>query len=282
MQELSDALAVAVDLAHQAGALLRQIYEQGPKQVQAKQTAVDLVTEADLASQKLLVAGLQAAFPGHAIVAEEAPAALPAAGAFWAVDPLDGTTNFAHGYPVFSVTLALLVDRVPLLGVTYDPLRDDLYWALQSQGAWRNGRRLQVSATSDLGQSLLATGFHYDRATNPDNNLAEFSYFVPRTRGVRRAGSAALDLAAVACGWLDGFWEKGLNVWDVAAGVLLIREAGGQVMTYDGRPWQATDRNILVSNGVDAMREAFVSGLAAARKNAELGTLNDGSEGTLS
>jgi myo-inositol-1(or 4)-monophosphatase len=182
------------------------------------------------------------------------------------VDPLDGTTNFAHGFPVFSVSLALLVDGEPVLGAICDPLRDDLYWAQRGQGAWRNGQRLRVSTTADLGSSLLATGFAYDRATNPDNNLAEFSYFMPRTRGVRRAGSAVLDMAWLASGWLDGYWERGTQVWDAAAGALLVREAGGLVTTYGGRPWQVSDRNVLASNGVESMHAALRDGLAVARQ----------------
>jgi myo-inositol-1(or 4)-monophosphatase len=212
----------------------------------------------------LITAGLRRHFPGHAIFGEETGEALPAAGPVWVVDPLDGTTNFAHGYPVFSVTLALLVDGRPELGVTYDPLRDDLFWAQRGQGAWRGQRRLQVSTTAELGASLLATGFAYDRASNADNNLAEFSHFVPRTRGVRRGGSAALDIAWVAAGWLDGYWERGIQVWDMAAGVLLVSEAGGMVTAYSGRPWQPPDRNVVAANNV--LHGALVQGLHTARQ----------------
>ena len=135
---------------------------------------------------------------------EESSRDLPERGPVWVVDPLDGTTNFAHGYPVFSVTLALLIDREIELGVVYDPLRDETFWAQRGQGAWRNGSRMQVSTTAELGRSLLATGFAYDRASNPDNNLAEFSHFMPKTRGVRRAGSAALEsLLRPLAGWTD-------------------------------------------------------------------------------
>lgn len=256
-------LSTAISLAHQAGELLRQGHARGVDVVATKQSAVDLVTEVDLASEKLICDSLRARFPDHAILSEETGMALPSSGPVWVVDPLDGTTNYAHGYPVFSVTLAWLVDREIELGVIYDPLRDETYAAARGQGAWRNGSRMHVSSTAELGRSLLATGFAYDRASNPDNNLAEFSYFMPKTRGVRRAGSAALELAFSAAGWLDGYWEKGLHIWDTAAGVLMVREAGGIVTTYGGRPWRPGDRTIVVSNGL--LHETLVSGLHQAR-----------------
>ncbi len=256
-------LSYAITLAHQAGELLRQGHARGVAVVATKQSAVDLVTEVDLASEKLICDGLRRHFPDHAILSEESSMALPERGAVWVVDPLDGTTNYAHGYPFFSVTLALLLDGAIELGVVYDPLRDETFWAERGQGAWRNGSRMQVSATAELGRSLLATGFAYDRASNPDNNLAEFGHFMPKTRGVRRAGSAALDLAFTAAGWLDGYWEKGLNAWDLAAGVLMVREAGGTVTTYGGRPWRPGDRTVVVSNGV--LHATLLSGLQHAR-----------------
>jgi myo-inositol-1(or 4)-monophosphatase len=256
-------LEVAIDLVRQAGALLRQGHQSGPGPVLHKSSAVDLVTEYDLASEQLIVAGLRQRFPDHAILGEETGGELPAAGPVWVVDPLDGSTNFAHGYPVFSVTLALLVDSRPELGVTFDPLRDELFWAQRGQGAWGNQGRLRVSASADLGASLLATGFAYDRASNGDNNLAEFSYFVPRTRGVRRGGSAALDIAWVAAGRLDGYWERGIQTWDLAAGVLLVREAGGIATTYNGQPWQPGDRNVAAANSV--LHSALLEGLQIAR-----------------
>lgn len=256
-------LDIAIDLVRQAGELLRQGHHSGAAEVLHKSSAVDLVTEYDLASEQLIVAGLRQRFPDHAIYGEETGGELPASGPVWVVDPLDGTTNFAHGYPVFCVTLALLVDGQPELGVTFDPLRDELFWAQRGQGAWGNQGRLRVSASADLAASLLATGFAYDRASNLDNNLAEFNHFVPRTRGVRRGGSAALDIAWVAAGRLDGYWERGINVWDLAAGVLLVREAGGVATTYAGRPWQSNDRNVAAANSV--LHTALLDGLRIAR-----------------
>ena len=256
-------LTFAINLAHQAGELLRQGHARGVDTIITKQSAVDLVTEVDLASDKLIRESLRDRFPDHAILTEESSGDLPERGSVWVVDPLDGTTNFAHGYPVFSVTIALLVDQEIELGVIYDPLRDETFWAQRGQGAWRNGLRIQVSTTAELGRSLLATGFAYDRASNPDNNLAEFSHFMPKTRGVRRAGSAALELAFTAAGWLDGYWEKDLHVWDTAAGILMVREAGGTATTYSGRPWRPGHRNVVVSNGV--LHGILLSGLRHAR-----------------
>lgn len=259
-------LDFAIDLARQAGLLLRSFHTQGPSQVSSKQSSVDLVTEADLASEQLIVQALRDRFPGHGLVTEEGGGRLALTGPEWVVDPLDGTTNFAHGYPVFAVTLAFLQDGVVQLGVTFDPLRDEMYWAFRGQGAWCNGRQLRVSATATLDHSLLATGFQYDRATNPDNNLAEFSYFMPRTRGVRRSGAAALEMAWVAAGRLDGYWEKGLHAWDLAAGALLVEEAAGHATTYAGRPWLPETGNIVICNGVPALQQALLAGLRAARQ----------------
>ncbi|MBE2234633.1 MAG: inositol monophosphatase [Anaerolinea sp.] len=256
-------LEIAIDLARQAGALLRRGHENGAGTVANKSSGVDLVTEFDLASERLIADGLRRHFPHHAIHGEETGGELPTAGPVWVIDPLDGTTNFAHGYPVFSVTLALLIDGQPELGVTYDPLREELFWAQAGRGAWRGEQRLHVSATGELRASLLATGFAYDRASNPDNNLAEFSHFMPRTRGVRRAGSAALDIAWVAAGQLDGYWERGIQLWDMAAGVLLVREAGGVVTTYSGQPWRPGHRNVAAANSV--LHQELLHGLQTAR-----------------
>ncbi len=258
-------LDVAINLVRQAGALLRRGHQVGPGPSISKGSAVDLVTQFDLASERLISEGLRQHFPGHAIFGEESGGKLPASGPVWVIDPLDGTTNFAHGYPVFCVTLALLVDSEPVLGVTFDPLRNDLFWAQRGQGAWRDERRLRISTTSDLGASLLATGFAYDRGSNPDNNLAEFSHFVTRTRGVRRGGSAALDMAWVAAGWVDGYWERGIQVWDLAAGVLLIAEAGGVVTNYRGRPWQPADRNVVAANSV--LHAALIRDIGRVRED---------------
>jgi len=256
-------LEVAVELARAAGALLREGHRNGAGQAASKSSAVDLVTAYDLASEQLISAGLRAHFPDHAIHGEEGGGDLPEHGPVWVIDPVDGTTNFAHGFPVFSVTLALLVDRQPVLGVIYDPLRDEVLWAEQGRGAWCEGRPLQVADADALNQCLLATGFPYDRAATSDNNLAEFSYFMPKTRGVRRAGSAALDIAFVAAGRLNGYWERGVQVWDMAAGALMVREAGGLVTNYQGASWQPGDRTIVAAP--PRVHALLLAGLAVAR-----------------
>lgn len=260
------ALVTAIDLAQRAGDLLLNIYQAGPRRVERKSTGVDLLTEADLASQELIVAGLRAAFPDHGLMAEEKGADRTAAGgALWLVDPLDGTTNFAHRFPVFAVSIALWVDGEPQVGVVQDVVRGRSYWAAAGQGAWMDReRRLQVSQTAELGQSLLATGFPYTRATNPDNNLAEFCHLMPRTRGVRRAGSAALDMAWLADGRLDGYWEAGLSPWDWAAGLLLVREAGGVISDYQGQPWEMGKKQFVASNG--PLHPALLDAIQTARQ----------------
>lgn len=262
----SNALDVAIDIIHQAGALVKEARQRGPARVQTKQSAIDLVTETDVASERLIIDALRRHFPDHGVYGEESGQVLPETGPVWVIDPIDGTTNFAHGLPIFCVTMALLVDRQVEVGVTYDPIRDETYWAQRGRGAWRNGQRMQVSTTASLGSSLVATGFPYDRASNRDDNLAESNYFTPLTRGIRRIGSAALDMAWVAAGWLDGYWERGIQIWDLSAGALLIREAGGLVTTYAGRPWQPGDRNVVASNGVDSMHAALLEGIQTARQ----------------
>jgi myo-inositol-1(or 4)-monophosphatase len=189
----------------------------------------------------------------------------------WYIDPLDGTTNFAHGFPVYAVSLALYEGKLPLVGVIYDPTRDECFSAAAGEGAWlaSAGRTaaIRVSRQTELGDSLLATGFPYDVHSSAINNIAETAAFLKRARGLRRAGAAALDLAYVAAGRLDGYWEYKLNSWDAAAGVLLILEAGGQVTLIDGRPFQLTPKlNLIASNG--HIHSAMGKVLAGARRGA--------------
>ena len=201
---------------------------------------VDLVTEADRASEKLIVQRLQARWPEHGIVGEEGTRSETEAEYRWYVDPLDGTTNFAHGYPVFCVSIALVRHDGQLeVGVLYDPTRDEMFSAERGQGATLNGKRLQVSKTKALAESLLGTGFpSHKRHKNP--NIHFYHQLTLRSHGVRRAGSAALDLANVASGRYDGFWEFNLNPWDTAAGVLIVQEAGGMVTRFEERPSAST------------------------------------------
>jgi myo-inositol-1(or 4)-monophosphatase len=240
-------LDFAIDTARRAGLLLLSMFE-GQRDVKLK-SAFELVTDADHASEALVVSALGRQFPDHAIVAEESGGAAAEAGYTWLIDPLDGTNNYAHGLPVFSVSMALLHDGAPLLGVIYDPTRDELFAAERGQGARCNGRRIQVSRNPSLAASLLATGFPYDYATNPDNNAREFTTLSGRVQGVRRLGSAALDLAYVAMGRFDAFWELRLQPWDSAAGALLVTEAGGRVTTWGGGDWNPWSNRMLASNG---------------------------------
>jgi myo-inositol-1(or 4)-monophosphatase len=254
-------LDFAIDTARRAGVLLLSMFE-GQRDVQLKST-FELVTDADHASEALVISAIGRQFPDHAIVAEESGGTAAAAGYTWLIDPLDGTNNYAHGLPIFSVSLALLRDGALLLGVIYDPTRDELFAAESGQGARCNGRRIRVSESPNLAASLLATGFPYDYATNPDNNAREFTTLVGRVQGVRRLGSAALDLAYVAMGRFDAFWELRLSAWDVAAGSLLVEEAGGRITGIDGRPMNVDAPTLVASNG--KVHDAVLRVLAQVR-----------------
>jgi myo-inositol-1(or 4)-monophosphatase len=252
--DLRAALQTAESIARQAGLILMQYYER-PRQANHKRTSIDLVTEADTASEKFIVDALSKAFPDHHIVGEEGGGYGPDPNQtpyHWYVDPLDGTTNFAHRFPVFSVVLALSgPDLNPIVGIVYDPTRDESFKAIRGQGATLNGRPLHVSDVRDLSGAMVVTGFPYDRWTVEDNNTARFGHFVRRTQGARRVGSAALDLCWVAAGRCDVYWEQGPNPWDVQAGILAVWEAGGQVSDYEGQLSRTalSGSRIVASNG---------------------------------
>lgn len=245
----------ARSIAHQAGAVLLRYYNQ-PHQENTKNTAVDIVTEADTASEAVITAALREAFPDHHIVGEEsggmgAPA--QTAEYFWYVDPLDGTTNYANNLPIFSVSMALAGrDGRPLVGVVYNPVMNEMFSAIRGQGATLNGKPLRVSAKSTLRESVLASGFPYDKATDPDNNLNRWNAFLVRTRGMRRFGSAALDLCYVAVGRFEGYWEGKMNRWDVLAGMLCVTEAGGRISDYSGDESDTlySGKQVIASNGL--------------------------------
>jgi myo-inositol-1(or 4)-monophosphatase len=220
-------------LARQAGEILRLGYEQ-EHQVDYK-GAIDPVTEMDHQSEELLLGEIQRLFPGHRIVSEEIGLVPGRAGDQWYVDPLDGTVNYAHGIPFFSVSIAYAHNGIVTLGVVYDPMRDELFAAGCGQGARLNGRSLQVSKVTELQRSLLVTGFPYDAWSTPHNNLEYYGRFAKLTQGVRRMGSAALDLGYVAAGRFDGYWELSLSPWDVAAGGLVALEAGATVTNAEGQ-----------------------------------------------
>ncbi len=231
---MTPALADLERLARRAGGILRAGYERA-HQVEYKGT-IDLVTEVDRQSEDYLLAEIQRDFPGHRIVSEEAGVIHGQAGDQWLVDPLDGTVNYAHGVPFFSVSLAYLHDGIVSLGAVYDPLRDELFSAERHRGAHLNGRPVRVSSAVDLDHSLLVTGFPYDIRTTTNDNLENYARFSKLSQGVRRLGSAALDLCYIASGRLDGYWELSLKPWDVAAGGLIAEEAGASLTAIDGRP----------------------------------------------
>jgi len=242
-------LNFAIETARDAGRLLLEKFDRGI--AVSKKGDIDLVTEADLASEKLIVERIRSHFPKHAILAEESgEAVIDVNSQFkWIIDPLDGTTNFAHGYPCFCVTLALEHEGSVQVGVTYDPTRDEMFSAERGRGASLNNKPIRVSACEELSEALLVTGFPYDFKRREDF-ARHLTQFLLNSRGVRRDGSAAIDMAYVACGRFDGFWEEGLNPWDMAAGVLLIEEAGGHVANYDGTQFNIYKPPILATNGL--------------------------------
>ncbi len=259
-------------IAREAGALLKGFYERGVRM--EYKGDVDLVTEADRASEALIKQRLAERFPEHGVYGEEGTRERLTGEYRWYVDPLDGTTNFAHGFPVFCVVLGLErrvaglaedADGEMVAGVIYDPLRDECFMAERGRGAWLNGRRLAVSATKNLQEALTATGFpSHKRHRSP--NVHFYQEFTLRSHGVRRAGSAALDLAYVACGRLDGYWEFKLNPWDTSAGYLLVEEAGGTVTHFDGGKFTLDSREVLATNGkIQAEMMALFADLFAGR-----------------
>lgn len=238
----------AVEVALAAGSLLRHYFE---RRVETEiKAGFDVVTEADRASEQLVVSMLHQRFPTHGIVAEEGGGHEAQSGYRWFVDPLDGTSNFAHSYPVWCVTMACERAGELVVAVTYDPMRDELFTAERGSGAYLNGRRMQVSNTPTLSRAMMVTGFpNHARLANP--NIHFYHQMAMETHGVRRAGSAALDLASVAAGRLDSFWEIGLNAWDIAAGILLVTEAGGVCTDMRGRPHHHVGApHLLADNGL--------------------------------
>jgi myo-inositol-1(or 4)-monophosphatase len=255
---VAELVGTAESIAREAGALLKEFYHRGVRT--EYKGDVDLVTEADRASEKLIGERLRAAFPEHGIYGEEGTRTGLDSEYRWYVDPLDGTTNFAHGFPVFCVVLGCErrsaglrpdEDGEMVAGVIYDPLRDEMFSAARGEGARLNGAPIQVSQTKTLQESLVATGFpSHKRHRSP--NVHFYQEFTLRSHGVRRAGSAALDLAYVAAGRLDGFWEFNLNPWDTSAGYLLMEEAGGTVTHFDGGRFTLDSREVLATNGLIA------------------------------
>ena len=259
MSDTQEIRTLATRLAKEAGAIQRERYET-EFQVETKSESIDLVTEVDKACEALIIEGILGPRPDDAILAEEGGGEDHADAEWrWIVDPLDGTMNYAHGYPRFAVSIGIERVGVPTIGVVYDPLLDECFAATRGEGAELNGRRIQVSKEAELSRALLATGFAYDVHRSEDDNVDHFAHFVKRARGLRRDGSAALDLCYVAAGRFDGFWELKLHPWDVAAGNLIVDEAGGRTSDFHGAPSTGDGRRTVASNGHlhDAMIEVL-------------------------
>jgi myo-inositol-1(or 4)-monophosphatase len=241
-------LNFAIQTARDAGQILLEKF--GRKITITKKGDINLVTEADLASEALIVERIKSYYPKHAILAEESGVTEVVGAEYkWIIDPLDGTTNYAHGYPCFAVNIALEHKGEIVIGVTYDPTRDEMFAAERGQGATLNNKKISVSKTEKLSEALIVTGFPYNFMEKPD--FAEhLKKFLLAARGVRRDGSAALDFAYMACGRFDGFWEEGLNPWDMAPGVLLIEEAGGVLTDYSNKPFSIYTPPVCASNGL--------------------------------
>ena len=257
MSEREELMTLAIELAQRAGALQKSRYETALT-IDTKSAAVDLVTEVDRGCEDLIVGELDARRPLDGVLGEEGSARVANGSPWrWVIDPLDGTTNYAHGYPRFCVSIGVERDGARELGVVYDPLLDELYSASRGDGARRNGQPIRVSKETQLGRSLLATGFAYDRRSSELDNLDHFATFLKSARALRRDGSAALDLCYVAAGRLDGYWELKLQPWDVAAGYLILEEAGGRASDFSGTLSDGSGTEVVASNGHihDAMLE---------------------------
>jgi myo-inositol-1(or 4)-monophosphatase len=241
-------LEAAKEAAGKAGRILRENIDKSSK-VFFKGT-VDLVTNFDNQSQKAIFEHLSSCFPGHDFLAEEGLSKQGGAGYRWIIDPLDGTTNYAHNFPIICVSIALESKGEIVLGVVYDPLREEMFSAVKGKSAFLNEKEIKVSSVDDLDKSLIATGFPYDIRVSDVNNIGHFNNFLIRVQGIRRCGSAALDLCYVACGRFDGFWELKLKPWDMAAGALIAQEAGGRVSDFKNREFSIFDSEILTTNGL--------------------------------
>ena len=256
--------SVASHAALKAGGILRDNIR-GLREIRYKGD-INLVTEMDMKSERIVVDTILDAFPDHGIIAEEETVIRSRSEFTWIIDPLDGTTNYAHGYPCFSVSIALERGDEIVLGVVYDPMRDELFTARKEEGSYLNRQRISVSATDTLIKCLLATGFPYDRTVSRRNNMDYFHDLLMASQEVRRDGSAALDLCSVACGRFDGFWELKLKPWDVAAGTLIVIEAGGMVSGLAGKTFSIHDDEVLASNGIIHGQMMEILGRAGMRR----------------
>lgn len=237
-----------IQISREAGEIIREGFGTNFS-VEYKTNLSDLVTAIDKKSEAAIINFVKKEFPNHAVLAEESGEQKTSSEYLWVIDPLDGTANFAHGLPIFSVSIGVQKNGETICGVVYDVMRDEIYSSEKGSGSFRNGQRLQVSSNDNLRKSMLVTGFPYDIADNPDYAIERFSAFLKSSGAIRRLGSAAIDLCYVAAGVFDGFWEVYLNPWDMAAGILLVEEAGGIVTDFNGNPMSIFNKQILASNG---------------------------------
>ena len=251
--DLKETLDLATAWALKAGEIHLSYFRKRDLDIHTKSTVYDVVTRADKEAEAFLISAIQARFPQHAVLGEETGEHAGASGWRWVIDPLDGTNNFSQGLPIFTVSIGLQYQGETVLGVVYAPCLREMYTALKGEGAFLNGQPVHVGNKSDLEHAVLGTGFPYDKGSNPDNNIANLATILPHLRGIRRMGTAAYDLSCTAAGWLDGYWELALNLWDVCAGVLIVEEAGGIVVPF------RNDRGISIVAGnrtmVDLIRE---------------------------
>ena len=244
---MNTCLSFTLAIAREAGRLLKS--KLNDRHTIDFKGEIDIVTEADRMSEALILSAIRRQYPGHDVLAEESSATHNGSSFRWIIDPLDGTTNYAHGYPVFCVSIALEIEGDICLGVVFNPMLDEMFVAEKGGGAYLNGHNLSVSKTAILSHSLLATGFPYDIRENENNNISYFTEMARKVQAIRRAGSAALDLAYVAAGRFDGFWELKLMPWDTAAGCLLVQEAGGLITDLSGLPFHLQSPHVIASNG---------------------------------
>jgi myo-inositol-1(or 4)-monophosphatase len=245
--QLDELQALAIRAVRESGKIQKEWLGRD-KRIEFK-GAINLVTEVDRRCEQRIIEIIKKHFPQHNILTEETPMPELPSPFRWIIDPLDGTTNYAHGYPCFSTSVALELEKEIILGAIYDPLLNELFTARQGKGAFLNGARIAVSATEQLTNALICTGFPYDVRESPENNLDHFNHFIMEARAIRRDGSAALDLCYVAAGRFDGFWELKLQPWDVAAGKLLVEEAGGTVTDFCGKALDVNGKETLATNG---------------------------------
>ncbi len=265
LNEIDDLTKTAIQAARLGGAILQDYAKKGFT-VHSKGETINLVTEADLHSEKAIIQSIRTIFPEHQILSEEQGLQdIPKHPIKWIIDPLDGTVNFAHGFPMYNVSIGVEYQGTCVIGVIYDPTRDELFLGQQGRGATLNGTPIHVSGTHKIAEALLVTGFAYDIHTATDTNLKEFCAFTVRAGGMRRTGTAAIDLCYIACGRLDGFWELQLSPWDTAAGKVIVEEAGGKVTDYAGGPYSIYGKTILATNG--HIHQEMVDVLHQQRKN---------------